>query len=96
MLLFALLASCKEENEVKTDGEKIAEQINTEITTRNIAMVRIFVWTGTQHADYGETVKPNFKVEGSFLITNSSDFYNFNKLERFNFSGNTVYFYFTK
>lgn len=96
LLLFAFLTSCNEEVNLKTEGEKIAEQINTEITNRNITTARIFVWTGTQYADFGEAVKPNFKIEGSFLIANNTAYYNFNKLERFEVNQPFIFFYFTK
>ena len=92
----AALISCQDETVVKTDGERLAEQISLEIDARTITAVRVYVWTGTQYGDFGQVEKPNYKISGSFLVINNTDFYNFNKLERFNFSGNTVFFYFTK
>ena len=90
------LISCNEETEVKTDGERLGEQISVEINKRTITSARVFLWTGTEYADFGQIEKPNYKIAGAFLVINNTDFYNFNQLERFNFSGSTVYFYFTK
>lgn len=95
-LVSASWMGCKEETNVKTDGERLAEQVTSEINLRTITSAHVYVWTGTQYADFGQVEKPNFKISGSFLVISNVEFYNFNKLERFSFSNNTVFFYFTK
>ena len=96
MFISVSLISCKEEIDMKTDGEKLAEQITSEINNRSITAARVYVWTGTQYGDFGQVEKPNYKISGAFLVINNTEFYNFNRLERFNFSNGTIFFYFTK
>lgn len=91
LFLTMILTSCQKE-EFKTDGQKAAERVSSEIKARHVTTIFVYASDGSQY--YQKYNGLDYKIDGQFLITEGKQFFDFNSLQRLEFKGDTLDLYF--